>query len=469
MTIFDPFIPKKAARRQTAGGFFILLGALLLFWGCGGGGGGSSSGSASGPPPAATVHPENWAVDHGPSFVSAPAPCLPCHGTDLRGGTSKVSCFLGSGFGTYCHVNGPPKPPHAIPLASPALHGLSAKDNLTFCQACHGIPGTISFDGGSSVVACDSCHTAAKAHPTDWHGQGAYSHRTSGNRDTACAICHNMTATAGFGPDNRSPSCFSASFTNAAGLTRGCHAQGPGTLSPHAVPFRDPALHGSPAKADLKFCQTCHGTPGSIQFNGGSTSTACASCHTAAKAHPTDWQGAGTYSHRTSGNRDLACSICHNVTAATPAGPDPKAPSCFSASFTNGLGQARACHPGGPGLVAPHAIPFTSPASHGRLAKADVSYCQTCHGTPGTILFAGGAAPTACSACHTAAKAHPTDWQGQGTYTHRNSGNRRVACAICHNVTAATPAGPDSRAPSCYSGTFTNAGGQSRSCHSGGP
>ena len=75
----------------------------------------------------------------------------------------------------------------------------------------------------------------------------------------------------------------------------------------------------------------------------------------------------------------MACAICHNTTAATPAGPNPKAPSCFSANFTNALGQARPCHAGGPGS-APHALPFADPSLHGAPAKADLSFCQQCHG-----------------------------------------------------------------------------------------
>jgi len=454
----------RALRLSLWGMFFILLSLISA---CGGGS--SSSSSVPAPGPSTTVHPANWDLDHGPVFPTRSGECLPCHGNDLRGGTSNVNCFSVNYSGMYCHAEGPPKPPHTLPLASAALHGPSGKQNLAFCQACHGIPKTISFNGGSSIVACDTCHLAAKAHPTDWQGAGSYSHRTSGTRDASCAICHNTLDAKSFGPDPRSPSCFAASFRNAAGQTQACHSGGPGTASPHPVPYTDPALHGISGKADLNFCQTCHGTPGTIQFDGGLATTACSTCHIQAEAHPTDWQGSGLYTHRNSGNRNIACAICHNVTVATPPGPNPRSPSCFSSSFTNGLGQIRACHPGGPGQTAPHAIPFTAPTAHGPLARADLSYCQTCHGTPGTINFDGGSASTACSTCHTPAEAHPTDWQGQGTYSHREAGNRRVACAICHNVTAATPAGSDPRSPTCYSSTFTNALGQTRSCHSGGP
>jgi predicted CxxxxCH...CXXCH cytochrome family protein len=183
-------------------------------------------------------------------------------------------------------------------------------------------------------------------------------------------------------------------------------------------------------------------------------------------------------SHRTSGNRDTACAICHKVDAAG-AGPNPSAPSCFSATFTNSLGQARPCHSGGPGS-APHTLgePWLDPATggssfHGTDAKADLTYCQECHGTPPRGFAGGAGATTACTTCHTTADAHPTDWQGirvisTASITHRNSGNRTAACGICHNV-AAAGAGPDPGAPSCFSADYTNGNGQARGCHSSGP
>jgi hypothetical protein len=293
---------RDRAHSLSLGGMLFIL--LSLISACGGGGGGSSSSSAPPPGPSTTVHLENWDLDHGPVFTARSGECLPCHGNDLRGGTSQVSCFLGSYFTGYCHTNGPPKPPHARPLASAALHGTSAKQNLAFTVS--RIPETISFNGGSSIVACDTCHSAAKAHPTNWQGAGSYSHRTSGTRDGSCAICHNTLDATSFGPDPRSPSCFSASFRNAAGQTQACHSAGPGTTSPHPIPYTDPARHGISGTADLNFCQTCHGTPGTSQFDGGLTTTACSTCHIQAEAHPTDWQGSGLYTHRTSGNRNAS-------------------------------------------------------------------------------------------------------------------------------------------------------------------
>jgi len=277
------------------------------------------------------------------------------------------------------------------------------------------------------------------------------------------------------------PSCFSAGFTNSDGITTGCHAEGPGFTAPHTLPYIDASLHGADAKVDLTACQQCHGTVGTIQFDGAIAATSCSSveCHAAARAHPTNWQGSndptGAYvsSHRTAGNLDAACAVCHNVTTDAP-GSHPVAPSCFTANFTNSDGSATGCHAGGPG--APHAIPFTDPALHGPEAKGDLAACQQCHGVSGTTQFSGGIAATGCEAagCHPDAAAHPTNWQGtnDGTInhlsTHRNSAKQNTTCAICHDFTEGREA-PNSDAPSCFSAGFTNADGSTTGCHASGP
>jgi predicted CxxxxCH...CXXCH cytochrome family protein len=249
----------------------------------------------------------------------------------------------------------------------------------------------------------------------------------------------------------------------------------------HDIPYAAAVLHGTPSKADLADCQDCHGIPGTIQFDSGTAATGCstAQCHPAASAHPTRWQGtndvtpAYASSHRTAGSLDTACAICHNVAVDAP-GPNPNAPSCFSAGFTNSDGSTTGCHSTGPGV--PHAIPFTDEGLHGPESKTDIAACQQCHGNPGTIQFDGGTAATGCSTaqCHPAASAHPTRWQGTNditpgyTSSHRNAGNQNNSCTICHDFTQGRTA-PDPQTPSCFSASFTNADGSTSGCHSSGP
>ncbi|MHB8783057.1 MAG: CxxxxCH/CxxCH domain c-type cytochrome [Desulfobacteria bacterium] len=414
--------------------------------------------------------------------------CTGCHGADLLGGISRVSCMSNPSACHHGTIAG------WVAAGSAAQqHGASAKrgpggSSMYSCRICHGD----DFTGNASAPSClnnAACHGAGvlSPHPSKWRTSsgGATNHDSTNTANApVCHDCHaytgvanpnNPTIPASPAPAGTAPGCFNGTMChNAAGAP---HATGSAWLDAGA------GFHGTDAKADLTYCQGCHGTPGTIDFNGGIASTACSTCHTAAKAHPTDWQGLRTINgvtitHRTSGNRDVACAICHKTTGPG-TGPNPSAPSCFSASFTNASGQARSCHSGGPGS-APHALGATwlDPATggsafHGTTAKADLLYCQTCHGTPPRSFGGGTGATTACTTCHVTAEAHPTDWQGvraisTATITHRTSANRTAACGICHSVTG-PGTGPNPAAPSCFSANYTNGNGQARGCHVNGP
>jgi predicted CxxxxCH...CXXCH cytochrome family protein len=414
--------------------------------------------------------------------------CTECHGADLLGGISRVSCMSNT---SACHHG--TVEDWVASGSTPQQHGASAKrgpgsSSMYACRVCHGN----NFAGAASVPSClnnAACHGAGvfSPHPSKWlvSTGGASNHDNTNTANApVCYGCHAYTGTANPNnpaiptspaPAGTAPGCFNGTMCHNAAAAP--HTTGAAWLSAGT------GFHGVGAKADLTWCQGCHGAAGTINFNGGIASTACSTCHTAAKAHPTDWQGPRTIngvtiSHRTSGNRDVACAICHKTTASG-TGPNPSAPSCFSANFTNASGQARPCHSGGPG-AAPHGLgsPWLDPATggsafHGTTAKDDLLYCQVCHGTSPRSFGGGTGATTACTTCHTTAEAHPTDWQGvraisTASITHRTSANRTAACGICHKVTAAG-AGPNPSAPSCFSANYTNGSGQARGCHVAGP
>ncbi|GAB4238035.1 MAG: CxxxxCH/CxxCH domain-containing protein [Deltaproteobacteria bacterium] len=480
----------RRARRLRAGFGWMILAAAAAIAGC--------STSASNGTGAGSVNHINaqgtsvsgWLTPSGPSNHSRSATnsflasgnaggCTECHGADLLGGISRVSCMSNP---SACHHG-----TVAAWVASGSAaqqHGAAAKrgpgsSSMYACQVCHGA----DFRTERGSVTCFTCHTAAPHPNRPWRGAGTDNTHT--NTDTANApVCFRCHADASAGnPNNPHRPPTPAAAGTAPGCFNGtmCHNQ---SAAPHLLgtAWRDAGtgFHGTGAKADLAYCQGCHGAPGTIRFDGGIASTACSTCHTAAKAHPTDWQGVRTVNgvtitHRTSGNRDVACAICHK-TDGPGTGPNPAAPSCFSAGFTNAGGQARSCHSGGPG-AAPHALgaAWLDPsvggsAFHGTTAKADLLFCQSCHGTPPRSFGGGTGATTACSssACHPAAEAHPTSWRGvvtvsTATITHRTSGNRTAACGICHSVTG-PGTGPNPAAPSCFSSSFNSQG-----CHANGP
>ena len=290
------------------------------------------------------AHPSDYILKHSAEADSDLDGCTICHGKDFQGtGNPVPGC-------TDCHAGGQPFTVHSSVYTDPAAHGPAAKDNQVLCRGCHGSDPN-QFDGGivadpallnapAGTCSAQACHPAAGAHPTNWQGSNedtdpgyASSHRTvsPGAIQAGCALCH-KTDGPGAGPLPDAPSCFSADFTNADGSTTGCHTTGGG--APHAIPYTDASAHGSEAKTDLAACQACHGTPGTIQFNGGTAATGCATaiCHPDAAAHPTRWQGSNdntpsyASTHRNAGTTDTACAICHNVTADVP-GPRSGAPS----------------------------------------------------------------------------------------------------------------------------------------------
>lgn len=574
----------------------LLLSAFLMLSACSKG-----NDKAVNIDPRTGKHPAEWAVSgnggtHPGAYIGGPSACYECHGKDMLGGISNVSCFSASRSGINCHPGGPGTHPAGWRLAT--AHGAHAKaalagaDGFAHCQICHGG----DFSGGTVNRSClntAGCHGAGvnSPHPAKpWLSRltGASTHSsTDVTNGPACAACHANGANSA-----RKPSTPAAAGTPAGCFNNTlCHAN-----EGHAAGWQLPANHGTAAKAaaggdkGFQACSVCHGS----DFSGGTALQSClntAGCHGAAvKApHPaTPWRStSGGLTHTsTDTSNSPQCAACHtggNNSSRKPKTGDPvgisgcfnntlchgtvghaagwsaanvhgaeakKAPSgstgfsscqsCHGSTFNNGTASScmnnSSCH--GSGVNAPHAKkPWSSAiagqpthtdtdqgnvgicaachtagansefgvranaaqgaagcfnntlchfhqqpyapsatipiALHGSEAKKDLSVCQTCHGVKGTTAFDGltltdGSKTTACSSCHTAAKAHPTDWQGSGTYSHRSAGNSNVACIICHKVTQAG-AGPLAGAPSCFSGTFSNANGQTRTCHANGP
>ncbi len=371
----------------------ILLVAFAAISGCGSN---HSSGGLSSPPdwvvlPSGGQHAKSATRDY--IAESESIPCMECHGADLSGGTSQVSCFENP---AGCHHG----PVSGWIATSPAAqnHGVSAKQapgssGFVSCQICHGR----FFTGGASKLSCFPCHEVNAPHPArPWHGP-TYTHiDTNTENAPVCVLCHfpgspNNPSNHPFTPAaaETPPGCFNSTLCH--GDTAAPHAVGTAWLDP------GPQFHGLTAKQDLSYCQECHGTPGTTLFNGGIASTSCqtSTCHARAKAHPIPWHQAPQLfpayaaSHRDSGNGSVACAICHK-TDGPGTGPDPNAPSCFSISF-NGI----LCHSGGPGGVK-HPVPFTG-ANHTSVTSSNfAANCEACHFETGPATKLG---PT-CTVCH---------------------------------------------------------------------
>ncbi|WP_020676848.1 CxxxxCH/CxxCH domain c-type cytochrome [Geopsychrobacter electrodiphilus] len=223
--------------------------------------------------------------------------------------------------------------------------------------------------------------------------------------------------------------------------------------------------------------------------SGGSNNSAGAG----QKIHPASWNNDPLIGHQQNFQGTLsdktpwttcANGACHGTTLQGSSGPSCQNAACHNTG-TNGWPPAPANHIG------------YSPASngtHGLGAKGVTNpalsmgnYCLMCHGTPTNALqtrFNGGFVSNPailnnangnCSACHTAATAHPTNWVSTrpGNVVNHNDGNitahpniKSDSCALCHNTTSGSPnSSPFPGAPTCFDSGFNG----TNNCHPGGP
>ncbi|HEX9081830.1 MAG TPA: hypothetical protein VF768_06095, partial [Holophagaceae bacterium] len=420
-------------------------------------------------------HPAKpWRASAGSAFThtttdpSNAGVCAQCHypgspvnpaghpATPAPAGT-QPGCFNN----TMCHGNA--GAPHALgPIwtdpTSSAFHGFQAKQDLNYCQVCHGTPGTPAFNGGAASTACSTCHTAAGAHPTTWYPPpvGTFpgyvaSHRNAGNL-SACGDCHDGLTKGRVAPLPAAPSCFSSTWGNSEHAAVGCHANGPGA-APHPVPYLD-LSHTTVSQAQFDAtCAACHAVSGSSPI---SAAPACAACHQVASPLAAA-SGPGT------------CLSCHVGPAGLPAGPAgtafPSLPgaharhmalltklSCDSCHRGLGAGtlahynaaNARTGQPTGPAPVAFDPL-FNAQSGAAAFTPATLTCGNvSCHGGQGTPNWQTGTLrgtdAATCTSCHQVRTAATVNAQyNDATGRHANPGEHQVACATCHAMTQATP------------------------------
>jgi predicted CxxxxCH...CXXCH cytochrome family protein len=369
--------------------------------------------------------------------------CTECHGADLTGGISKVSCFDNP---AGCH-HGPIQN-----WATAAVHGAVAKkapgnSGFASCQICHGA----AFSGGGSGISCftSTCHGVSAPHPArPWRStSGTTTHATTDPENAlVCARCHAAGSSnnpaghpAASAPAGASPGCYNNTLCHGVGAAP--HALGATWTTPTSSAF-----HGLTAKQDLKFCQGCHGAPGTTQFNGGAAPTSCQSstCHPVAKSHPTRWYQAPqsfpgyVSSHRDAGDLNVSCALCHKV-SGPGTGPDAAAPSCFSDTF-NGV----TCHSGGPGAPN-HAVPFLGTTHTATSQAVFTQTCSVCHAVSGASPLSS--APL-CAVCHAA-----------------GSPLTNVNCTSCHAKPPAGTVYPNIAGRHAKHDALANVTGVCTSCH----
>lgn len=231
--------------------------------------------------------PADWRTSHPLRYGENQASCQGCHGGDLKGGTSGVSC-------DRCH---------RLPHPHPYLTHYTAE---TACSPCHGT----AYEGGNRAPACSSCHQGLTIGTAPVRGE--------------CISCHGKSA----GPDgNRFPN---RSGSHRIHLSHGvfgcdvCHSgagsgtDGHGYRQAAAVSL-SPPVNGKRGVASWSSARrscsnvSCHGGMETPAWGIGhiNSRTVCTSCHSQGTSETNGyWSGKHSLHIQQQG---LACIDCHDT------------------------------------------------------------------------------------------------------------------------------------------------------------
>ncbi|MBT4762468.1 MAG: hypothetical protein HOO06_12270 [Bdellovibrionaceae bacterium] len=352
---------------------------------------------------------------HGKTYLANPQSCTTCHGNELKGGSSKISC-------SSCHEAFP----HTASFSSTASHGPFFLSNPQNCKTCHGS----DYRGGSSKVSCRSCHkdfphtvafTTSKK-----HGLGYYKDPDS------CKKCHGEKLDGG----NNRYACST------------CHSG-----FPHKEKFKTTAVHGENFFKDRDSCTQCHGG----DYKGGNSKVSCKTCHS--YPHASKWAVGKNHGqeflkqlepkknteesstdellvennlsdeNHSEDTKKISCKSCHARTSHMAANNPKQYLDCAS------------CHKS---VSLPHSEEFKL-KEHGKVYLDDKNSCKTCHGAD----YAGGKVKKSCKECHNFP--HPPNWANpkkhgaefvRGVQEDRDSGGRGKdqQCLVCHKKKRRIPA-----------------------------
>ena len=177
-------------RKTSLKRFPLLLLCVWLLAGCGGGSSETETPLENQPLVTIQTHPAGWLPDgHATEAKANVETCTGCHGTDLTGATTHVSC-------TQCHL-GSPESVHPILWGNfaYALHAGYVKQNGTSSCAnvtCHGA----NLEGvQGSGPSCTQCHMGGvfSKHPVAWN-TNIELHKdyvaTNGSFSCRVSVCH---------------------------------------------------------------------------------------------------------------------------------------------------------------------------------------------------------------------------------------------------------------------------------------
>jgi len=272
--------------------------------------------------PETGTHSADWPQFHGRTLLDNTAICQECHGTDLRGGISSVSCFTPSFNGMACHR-------HDAGWNNPDLHGADAKEltgpmkGFQYCSRCHGA----DFDGGLLSAGCysASCHGQGIPHsPAPWDGTGgSRTHQdTRVQNADVCATCH-AGQSASPAPPGTPYNCFNNTL---------CHS----TSTGHSNAVSWETDHSLTARSDNTTCATssCHGT----DYTGGASGVSCYECHLGGPAPSPYMMHPNLWSNPRGSHDNYLGNIGKNASSCSPSYPGI-AQYCHGDGLPNDAGQ----------------------------------------------------------------------------------------------------------------------------------
>ncbi|ABS26026.1 cytochrome C family protein [Anaeromyxobacter sp. Fw109-5] len=410
-------------------------------------------------------HPAGWVVPtaHGYAANRDLASCKSCHGADLTGGMTGISCDTCHQAGwrtscTFCHGDGNRAANKAMPPVG-TQGELAKTDRAVGAHEAHLVAGKVR-----GPMQCTECHTV----PTDighvtgsvdlvWGPLASANGATapSFTTDLTCAstYCHGGTLAAG--GTITAPLWTKVDGTQAACGTchgnpppsphpqmsscKGCHPETMATdttldlaggkhldgvlqkTSYHPDGWSNPATHGLAANADLASCKGCHGS----DLTGGASGVSCASCHGAS------WQS--------------NCSFCHGDPARAGTALVKAAPPQGSQNETATSDRAVGAHvkhltggalSGGFACAECHAVPASLTHVDGRPALAFGTIANS-DGVAST--FSGTTCNTYCHGAKLGGGSIPAP-----AWTTVNG--TQAACGACHGL---PPPAPHSQNPNC--------------------
>jgi predicted CxxxxCH...CXXCH cytochrome family protein len=222
------------------------------------------------------AHPAGWEqpASHGRAANGDLASCRRCHGDDLTGGTSRVSCdgcHGSAGFAdwrsncTFCHgAKVPGYGPADLAKAAPPRG--TQGETATSARAVGAHQKHLSGGTFASAVACSECHAVVPADLTHVDGTAVVSFGDAARRGgaspawngTTCASTYCHGATLGAGGTSTAPA-----WTASLSSCTGCHA-----VSLSSLPRRHPTHSGKAACGDCHAGYTSASVDKAVHVNG---------------------------------------------------------------------------------------------------------------------------------------------------------------------------------------------------------